>query len=104
MIFALLAALLVAGVVVGMTVRTFGGNVTLVSDWQKALRWYSNWVWGVVLLLPDAIQGAAAAGLLDSDGLTTAESWVIRGVAILGFLSRLVNQAEKPKNPFTNTP
>lgn len=93
------AAVIAAGILLAMGVRALGGNIGLISDWKKALTFYSNYAWGLVLLLPDAINGAIAAGLFDGTGLDSTESWIIRGTAIFGFLTRFVKQAPKPEKP-----
>jgi hypothetical protein len=96
----LILGALIALVVVGaMAVRALGGNITLVEHWQAAYKYYSNWIWGLMLLLPTMINQAAAEGLFEFEGMGSWESWTIRGAALLGFISRMVAQAPKPEKP-----
>lgn len=106
MIVAVVIAVLIAlGILGAMAVRALGGNIALVEDWKKTITYYSQWVWGLMLVLPTAINQAAAEGLFALDGLGSTEAWIIRGTALLGLFSRLIAQRPKPAKPvFDETP
>lgn len=100
MIVAVVIVVLIAlGILGAVAVRALGGNIGLIEDWKKAFTYYSSWAWGLVLVLPTAINQAAAEGLFSLDGLGTYEAWLIRGAALLGLFSRLVSQRPKPAKP-----
>lgn len=100
-----IVVLIVCGILGAMAVRALGGNIALIEDWKKAFSYYSQWVWGLMLVLPTAINQAAAEGLFALDGLGSTEAWIIRGTALLGLFSRLIAQRPKPAKPvFDETP
>ena len=65
----------------------------LVSDWRDVLRYYSTWALAVLALVPDIYAALLAAGLFTGDDMPDAATWLVRGVAILGIVSRFINQA-----------
>ena len=65
----------------------------IVSDWRDVLRYYSTWALAVLALVPDIYTALLAAGLLTGDDMPDAATWLVRGVAILGIVSRFINQA-----------
>lgn len=100
-----IAVLIALGILGAVAVRALGGNIALVEDWKKTITYYSQWAWGLMLILPTAINEAAAEGLFDLNGLGSTETWMIRGVALMGLLSRLIAQRPKPAKPvFNETP
>ena len=66
----------------------------IVSDWRDVLRYYSTWALAVLALVPDIYAALLAAGLLTGDDMPDAATWLVRGVAILGIVSRFINQAK----------
>ena len=66
----------------------------IVSDWRDVLRYYSTWALAVLALVPDIYAALVAAGLFAGDDIPEAAAWIVRGVAVLGIVSRFINQAK----------
>jgi len=66
----------------------------IVSDWKQVFRYYSTWALAVLALVPDIYAALVAAGLFTGDDMPDAATWIIRGVAIMGIVSRFINQAK----------
>lgn len=66
----------------------------VVSDWRQVWRYYSTWALAVLALVPDIYAALVAAGLFAGDDMPEAATWIIRGVAVLGIVSRFINQAK----------
>lgn len=66
----------------------------LIDDWKRAWRYYTTWAWAVVLAFPDLY--SMVAGLMTITDLPNEAAWSIRGLAIVGFVARLVKQKRPP--------
>lgn len=66
----------------------------LVSDWRDVLRYYSAWALAVLALVPDIYAALVAAGLFTGDDIPDVAAWIVRGVAVVGIVSRFINQAK----------
>lgn len=66
----------------------------LVPDWRQVARYYSTWALAVLALVPDIYAALVAAGLFTGDDMPEAAAWIVRGVAVLGIVSRFINQAK----------
>lgn len=66
----------------------------LVTDWRDVWKYYSTWALAVLALVPDIYAALVAAGLLSGDDMPAVATWIVRGVAILGIVSRFINQAK----------
>ena len=67
----------------------------LVDDWRDVWKYYSTWALAVLAVTPDIYNALLAADLLNTDDVPDYAAWAIRGVAILGIVSRFINQ-QKP--------
>ena len=66
----------------------------LVSDWRDVLKYYSTWALAVLALVPDIYAALVAAGLFTGDDIPDVAAWIVRGVAVVGIVSRFINQAK----------
>ena len=66
----------------------------LISNWREGWKFYSAWALAVLALVPDIYNAILASGVLDSETIPSEAAWIIRGVAILGIVSRFINQAK----------
>ena len=66
----------------------------LIDDWRQAWKFYSTWALAVLAVMPDIYNALLAADLLNTDDIPDYAAWAIRGVAVLGIVSRFINQAK----------
>ena len=66
----------------------------LVDDWRDVWKYYSTWALAVLAVMPDIYNALLAADLLNTDDIPDYAAWAIRGVAVLGIVSRFINQAK----------
>lgn len=66
----------------------------IIPDWRQGWKFYSTWALAVLAVMPDIYNALLAADLLNTDDIPDYAAWAIRGVAILGIVSRFINQAK----------
>lgn len=66
----------------------------IVSDWRKVWRYYSTWALAVLAVVPDIYAALVAAGLVTGDDMPDIAAWTVRGLAVVGIVSRFINQAK----------
>ena len=71
----------------------------LIVDWKQGWKFYSTWALAVLAVMPDVYNAILAADLLNTDDIPDYAAWAIRGVAILGIVSRFINQAKPDGAP-----
>ena len=67
-------------------------NIELVPEWKQFWKMASFWVYVVIGAMPDIYSGLTAAGLLDEGALPPFVVYVIRGLAAVGIIARLIKQ------------
>ena len=96
----LILAALVAVVIVGaLAVRAIGGNITLVSDWQKAWKWYSTYALALIAFLPEIFNALLAGDYLGGAPVSEDFSFWLKAGAAVTFVLRTLKQVPKPEAP-----
>ena len=93
------AALVAAFIVAALLVRAIGGNLTVVDDWKKALKWYSTYALALVAFLPEIFNALLAGDYLGGAPVSEDFSFWLKAGAALTFVLRSLKQAPKPELP-----
>jgi hypothetical protein len=67
-------------------------KVELVSGWQKAYQMWSVWAMVLMGAMPDIYSAAVASGLFEGEGVPQQLGYIMKVLAFLGVVSRLVKQ------------
>lgn len=70
----------------------------LIDEWHQAWKMLSVWAFALIGVAPDLHSAIVAMGWLNDDNVPPAFVWTLRGLAVVGIVSRLIRQ-QKPKAP-----
>jgi hypothetical protein len=69
---------------------------TFVDDARHAWKMLSVWAFALIAIAPDLHTAVVAMGWLDDPTVPASFVWTLRGLAVLGIVSRLIQQKAKP--------
>ena len=97
LIYLLLAAVIILGILLAIGIRAAGGNLALVDHWTKAFKHYSTYALLLVGMLPEIFNEIVTGGYLEGTPVSDEFSWLNKAGALFVFLVLKIKQA--PKTP-----
>lgn len=73
-------------------------NLALVPDWREGWKFYSAWVYAIIIGLPELMTMLAASGYLEMGEVPDTMAMALRVVGIVGIAVRFIDQT-KPAVP-----
>lgn len=67
----------------------------IIHDWRNAWRFGSVWLFAIIAAMPELYNTIAALGFMDE--APPAFVWTVRGLAVVGLVTRFVKQHRPPQ-------